>query len=296
MSAAANAAKFLAAINGIPAKVIFKKHLGVKNVSATGDFTFDLPLKVNYHRMWLKCETSAPALLTEAQIETAISKVQLTVDGQVKVSASATVLNDVRNYEEGGNAGGSANGYLLVDLTKQLQLVQQSYLLRYGTADVDQMVLTVTVASTAALAKMTLFGDVDNEPNVPLGTHLKFQSVHNSDETSGIQEITSGLPFANRREVLRKLHIITTQCSQLNAEINGAVYHPDVPKTLNDEGLQMKNKTPISTWYSLDFSTDNDITAGLEMPFAEYRFQPTMDSATTGGYDVYFETIQQPAA
>lgn len=292
MNALKNASDMMAGLNGRPALFIYPKNIKTVPVSATGDYTAELPLGVNYHRLWLKCETGASALCTKTEIQAAISEIELTVDADVKIQASATVLNNERDYDETQRNGGSADGYILIDLTKRMQLIQESYLLRYGTANINQINLKFTVASVAALAKVTVWADVDNEKGIPLGSHRIFKPVRISDESSGLQQVTSGLPLKNTNETLNKIHVMTSQCSKLRFDIGGAVYQPEMAKTQNDERLQHAGKTPVSGVYTLDLSMDNAISAGLFLPVSEYKLDLTMDAATTGGYNIYVDSIR----
>ncbi len=274
------------------------RKIGNKAVPAAGEFTFELPVSsgkkgINYHAQMIRCEKAGGALLTAGEILTDIDRVEIEINGKVKVKMTAALIQKEQGYYEGALGGGHKDGILLIDhAMKHLQNIQESYAYRWGTHDVETLVVRVVVKDVTALTNLVLQSEVDNQPEIRLAPFKTVSAHQVSNTAAGEHVIVKEIPFKNRKDVVR-IDVDAAECESGELKINEAEYQTLLDKDGAEMILERCKRTPMTDMYTFEPGRHNTASSFLSFPVNEFEMTLNMSGEIAGsGYNIFVTGIE----
>lgn len=222
----------------------------------------------NIVNFYLFAKTGAGAALTRAQILNDIGDIALKVNGIVLFQVDADLLLDRQKYLGDAVGAGNVDGVIPIPMElAHLPTAEQRFVPALGTADVNTIAIEATIDAVAQLSTLELFTEVNNEPNEPVGDHIRIQKFSRTFGTTGLQEI-SDLPFQDENvKGILAMHLrhSTGTASEITVKRNGLVVIDKVVPNLNQVLLDNGLRTVQSGYDHIDFGRHRSLNSLLPM-------------------------------
>ena len=216
-----------------------------------------------------------------AEIAADIQRVQLRLDGEPILDASAAQIQALVNFLGGDVVNGDVlNGVLPLYFAQSglRRWEDGAALFRLGTANVAQITLDITFGAAAlATTAIEVYVDRTNEVS-PLGSHIRFLPYPQSFAGTGEYEIST-LPKAPNTALV-DLHVFSANISQTTVKVNNVPVFDQVPASVQNTLLNRSGYKPQTNVYSITMNRARSVN-GM-MPFdgvTDYRVVPTFTVA-----------------
>lgn len=255
----------------------------INGVASPGRATIDLPTDVRYHTIVLEYRENGVAV-TQANMEAAISKINIKLDGTSQREFSAAQLNVMNAHN--GPAYAYQNGLLFLYFAEPwLKRIEEQHAMAWslqGKASTFQIEVDIVAGRTSPTLTAMAVVDGINAPLIMRKTRLMNIAV----TAVGVRT------EANLPKVLgdyAKLHCFETTANDISA---AKVYVDqqlafDRSRFRNNAVLAVKGFTPAAAVFHLNFEEDRSFMMPLPMkkrdrsPVGEFRLDLTMAVAAS---------------
>jgi len=237
-----------------------QKHTNLKNVAASQLSTLDIPSRNNHHGLLLNFISVVPAALTQAQIETDVSWVSITLTmsngKQIKIMdrmTPAEIFDLLNDFPEASKSTYTNAGSLYIPFTRPGQLRVQNWSLSLGMLDVD--VYEVQVQFTAGLTTASVvevIPVVDRLALRPLGEHIELR-MDTRDWATISEEPNLDAPHKEPGTALMRYHIGLGSApgviENVDVQLDDTYPYTNLDAALNNFILHQRGFTPNADYF-----------------------------------------------
>jgi hypothetical protein len=264
-------------------------------IASSSTVTNTIPTGGSIYGIYLRVRKGA-GVASIAEIAADILRVQLRLDGEPILDASAAQIQALVNYLAGDIKGGAVTNGILPLYFAQAQMrgwEKGAALFRIGTANIAQITLDITFGA-AALATTGIEVHVDRTDEVmPLGSHIRFLPYPQSFAGTGAYEIST-LPKVPNSALL-DLHTFAANISEVTVKLNNVPVHDQVSAELNNNLLERAGFTPQTNVYTVSQNRSRQSNDFLLFDgITDYRLVPTFTVAPNN-FTVMQRTIHSVA-
>lgn len=245
------------------------KHADLPNVGAGNLGTIDLATANNHHGLMLNCISAVPAALTQAQIETDISWVTISVkvkDGPVIQLAHelspAFIFDCLNDYPSAGKAVYTNAGALYIPFTRPGRLRASNWALAVGMADIEHYQVKVQMAAgLATLATCEVIPVFDRLPVRPLGEHVEIAPLTRATAGTGVETVLN-MPKGEPGTVLLGYHLglgaTPGVIANIESRMNNDIIWDNLDAAVNNHNLRNAGRTPNGDYFHVAYDLDGD--------------------------------------
>jgi hypothetical protein len=248
-------------------KLIQQKHADLPNVAASQLSTLNIPVRNNHHGLILNFLSVVPAPLTQANIETDVAwiSVTLTQKGkQIKILdrlTPAEIFDLLNDYREAALSTYTNAGCLYIPYSRPGQFRTQNWALALGMSDVDiynlQVQFTAGLATTAVVEVIPV---VDLEALRPLGEHVEMRVDTRDRAAVGVETIIDA-PQREPGTVMAGYHIglgtAPGVISNVEVILDKDVIYSDLDTAMNNFNMHRRRLTPNADYFHVPMDLDH---------------------------------------
>lgn len=267
-----------------------------KPLSTSSQTTFQIPKGGKIVSLPILFTTSAGAAVTEAQIRSEITNIRLAINGKDVVNASPTIILD--GYEALGVSRVGNNtavaGVIELNIGRLLfadPIVRNIF--GYGTADVQNIQVTITAGTLSAIANASLVSERIGSNEV-LGTYCKlinYPQTYNAAATHTADTLPRDPDTTYLAALIDDGASGTITSSEL--KVNSATVRENLNSTVNALLLSNKGYTQTAGYFIHALCDGSLGMAGINMQNVnDLRFATTFSVAPgAGGYSITLLTV-----
>lgn len=241
----------------------YVKQADLLPIAASGTPTKDIATLYNHHGLMLNCKSSGGTALTQAQIETDIGYVTVSIKrrggGTIKIInrlTPAEIIDLLNDYYNAGKATYTNAGVLFIPFTRP-HLFADVRALSIGMADIEQYTLKVELTSgLTTLSTCEIVAVYDTQPTRPLGQHMVVET-HSRPNVSTGEEDVDDLPYGEAGTAMLGYHIELGSTpgviSYVKSAVNGQDIYDELPAAINNLNLRDASRTPNSDYFHVPF-------------------------------------------
>jgi len=269
------------------------KHADMPNVGASQTGTLALATANNHHGLLLNCISAVPAALTQAQIETDIASVTITVkqkDGPVIQLANeltpAFIFDCLNDYPNAGKAAYTNAGCLYLPYTRPGRLRAKNWTLAIGMADIESYQVQVEfTAGLATLAVMEVIPVFDRLPVRRLGEHIRIDPLTRATAGTGVETVLN-LPSGEPGTAMLGYHLglgaAPGVIANVESRMNNEIIYDSLDAAMNNRNLRDAGRTPNADYFHVAFDLDGDaLPVGMASSFLQRWNWSTAPTAYT---------------
>lgn len=263
---------------------ITKNMPSLQGVAAGQTAICNLPVGLSYYVLVLEHKRSGVAA-TEAQMRAELGDIRLIIDGENKITASASELLDLYQRQALKYGWKTLPGVLPIVLSKPTSRTNAGEdSLTYGTSDVQTMTVEVDIDPSATAPALSITA-LQGAPS-PLGKHITIKRFGRSAAGAGEFEV-SDLPRGNYG--LMALHILSDKVNSVEVEAAGAiVFKSDGSTAAVLDSLMGKDSDPASAFH-VDFTNTDRMDDNLPLNIQDFRIR--MDMSAADSFNILMERI-----
>lgn len=246
---------------------IFRKFRDLPNVAASALSTFDIPCRNNHHGLALNFISAVPAALTQAQIETDVSWVSITLTKKggrtIKIldqMTPAEIFDLLNDYPEAAKSTYTNAGVMYIPFTRPGRIAVQDWQLSLGMADVDVYQVQVQFAAGLATAAVVeAIPKIDLDAIRPLGSHIEMRVLTMPNLSAG-EETVDELPFGEAGTMMMGYHIELGSTpgviSNVASRLDDVDLYTDLDAAQNNFNMHQKGYTPNADYFHVPLDLD----------------------------------------
>jgi len=244
-----------------------QKHADLPNVAASQLGMLHIPCLNNHHGLILNFLSAVPAALTQAQIETDVAWVSVTLTGQdgnlIKILDRVTpaeIFDLLIDYPEAAFSAYVNAGCLFIPYNRPGRFRAQDWSLSLGMLDVKVYQLQVQfTAALATAAVVEVVPIVDILPMRPLGEHIELRVDTRDRAAVGVETVLDA-PSGEPGTAMVGYHIGlgTTPgvISEVSVDIDKQRIYSDLDIAMNNLNLHRRRFTPNAGYFHVPFDLD----------------------------------------
>lgn len=243
-----------------------EKYADLPNVGASNLATLNIPVRNNHHGLMLNFLSVAGVALTQAQIETDVASVSVTLTHmgkQVKILdrlTPAEIFDLLIDYPEASMSTYTNAGVLYIPFTMRGRFRAQNWALSLGMFDVE--VYNVQVQFTAGLATaatVEVVPEIDMEPTRPLGEHIEWRVDTRDRAATGIETVIDA-PHGEKGTAMFEYHIGLGSgpgvIGNVSVELERNTIYSDLDAAMNNFNMHRRRKTPNADYFHVPLDLD----------------------------------------
>jgi len=244
-----------------------QKHSDLPNVGASQLGSLNIPCRNNHHGLLLNFISAVPAALTQAQIETDVSWVNVAVtksDGKqitlIPQMTPAEIFDLLNDFPDDSKSAYTNAGALYIPYTRPGQLRAQNWSLALGMLDVDTYQVQVQFAAgLATTAVVEVIPVVDRLPMRPLGEHIQCR-VDTRAWAAVSVETNQDAPHKEAGTALLRYHIglgtAPGVIGNVEIQLDDTYPYTDLDAALNNLILHQRGFTPNADYFHVMLDKD----------------------------------------
>lgn len=244
-----------------------QKHADLPNVAASQLGMLHIPCMNNHHGLILNFISAVPAALTQAQIETDVAWVSVTLTGKngknIKILDRVTpaeILDLLADYPEAALSTYTNAGSLLIPFDRPGRFRAQDWSLSLGMLDVEVYQLQVQfTAGLATAAVVEVVPIVDMLPMRPLGEHIELRIDTRDRAATGVETVLNA-PSGEPGTAMVGYHIglgtAPGVISTVSVDIDKQTLYSDLDPAMNNLNLHRRRFTPNADYFHVPFDLD----------------------------------------
>ena len=244
-----------------------QKHADLPNVAASQLGMLHIPCLNNHHGLILNFISAVPAALTQAQIETDVAWVSITLTGKngqtIKILDRVTpaeIFDLLMDYPEAAFSAYTNAGCLVIPFDRPGRFRAQNWSLGLGMLDVNVYQLQVQFTaglSTAAVVEVVPI--VDILPMRPLGEHIELRIYTRDRAAVGVETVLDA-PSGEPGTAMVGYHIGLGSgpgvISKVSVDIDKQRIYSDLDPAMNNLNLHRRRFTPNADYFHVPFDLD----------------------------------------
>jgi len=276
-----------------------QKHADLPNVAASQLGMLHIPCLNNHHGLILNFISAAGAALTQAQIETDVEWVSVTLTGQngltIKILDRVTpaeIFDLLMDYPEAAFSGYTNSGCMVIPYDRPGRFRAQNWSLGLGMLDVKvyQLQVQFTAGLTTA-ATVEVVPIVDILPMRPLGEHIELR-IDSRDRAATGEETVLDAPSGEPGTAMVGYHIGLGSApgviSTISVDIDKQRVYSDLDPAMNNLNLHRRRFTPNADYFHVPFDLDFE---PLDVGNAKSFIQKWTWSTAPVTYRVVYELV-----
>ena len=244
-----------------------QKHADLPNVAASQLGMLHVPCLNNHHGLILNFITVAGVALTQAQIETDVSWISVTLTGKngktIKILdriTPAEIFDLLMDYPESAFSAYTNAGCLVIPYDRPGRFRAQNWALCLGMLDVSVYQLQVQfTAALASAAVVEVVPIVDMLAMRPLGEHIEMR-IDSRDRAAVGEEVVLDAPSGEPGTAMVGYHIgLGTGpgvISTISVDIDKNRIYSDLDVAMNNLNLHRRRFTPNAGFFHVPFDLD----------------------------------------
>ena len=276
-----------------------QKHADLPNVAASQLGMLHIPCLNNHHGLLLNFISAVPAALTQAQIETDVEWISVTLTGTngktIKILDRVTpaeIFDLLMDYPESAFSAYTNAGCLVIPYDRPGRFRAQNWSLGLGMADVKVYQLQVQfTAGLATAAVVEVVPIVDILPMRPLGEHIELRIDSRDRAATGLETVLDA-PYGAPGTALVGYHIGLRSApgviSTISVDIDKQSGYSDRDAAMNNLNLHRRRFTPNADYFHVPFDLDFE---PLDVGNAKAFIQKWTWSTAPVTYRVVYELV-----
>jgi len=239
--------------------ILQRKFADLPNVGASNLSTINIPAMNNHHGLLLNFISAVPAALTQAQIETDVSWVSVTLTHggkQVKIldrMTPAEIFDLLNDYPEAALSTYTNAGVLHIPYAMPGRFRAQNWVLALGMADVSVYNVQVQFsAGLATTATVEVVPEIDLEATRPLGEHVEWRIDTRDRAATGIETLIDA-PHGEPGTAMFEYHIglgtAPGVISNVAVTLDKNDIYTDLDAAMNNLNLHRRRRTPNADYF-----------------------------------------------
>lgn len=243
----------------MPVNLYQQKFADVPNVAASLLGPLNIPVYNNHHGLLLNFKSAAGVALTQAQIETDVSWVSITLTRggkQIKIldqMTPAEIFDLLNDYPEAALSTYTNAGAMYIPYALPGRFRAQNWVLSLGMADVEIYNLQVKFAAGLVTASVVeCIPEIDLEPVRPLGEHVEWRIDTRDRAATGVETVIDA-PHGEPGTAMFEYHIGLGSApgviSKVEVELDKNQVYSGLDAAMNNLNLHRRRRTPNASYF-----------------------------------------------